>query len=704
MNHLYNLRLDRSMNGKAKLSGLIALFALLLQALILPGQQDHTRAYEMLRERGEIYFSFPADDENVRGNREVLQQLLSIDRADDREIRAYANQRTFQIFAGMQIDYALLTPPSMLHDPLMRGPETWRGMDDWDYYPTYEAYVDIMNQFAEDYPDLCEVVSIATLDSDREILVLHINDSLGIEQAEPEFLYTATIHGDETAGYVVSLHLIDYLLSNFGTDDYITELVKNIDIWINPLSNPDGTYAGGNSTVFGAKRFNANNVDLNRNYPDPEDGTNPDGNAHQPETLAFMDFAEDHNFVMSANFHGGTEVCNYPWDTWSERHADDDWWIYVCRQYADTVHKYAPSGYFTDLNNGITNGYDWYTISGGRQDYMTYFEHGREFTLEMSDQKLVPASTLPDFWEYNYRSLLRYMEQVMYGIAGVVTDSKTGGAVAAEITLEDHDKDESQVYASGDLGDYYRPVKAGNYTVTFSHPGYQSKTFNDIEVSDMELTQLNVMLDPIETFVMTDTVAYVCEATFFDPGGPDANYEDQDDRVMTFISYLESGKLQLTFEDFELENSAGCENDFLEIFDGVDTTAALLGRWCGTDDPGTITTTNVDGALTFRFHSDEAVNHPGWKAILTCDTGVGLRENEPVSFALYPNPAATHTNLDLNDAVEEVSILDISGNILQVIKPVSGKLKIDISHLNPGIYLVRIQQGHHNTYKRLIKN
>ncbi len=703
MNHPCSMRINRFLGNKTEIFGLIYLFAFLFHSIILHAQQDHSRAYEMLRERGEIYFSFPADDENVRDNRERLQRILSIDKADDLEIRAYANQRAFQLFTEMQIRYKLLTPPSMLHVPLMLGPEDWRGMNDWDYYPTYEAYVDIMNQFAEDYPELCEVVSIATLNSGREILVLHINDSLGIQQAEPQFLYTATIHGDETAGYVVSLHLIDHLLSQYGTDDYITGLVNNIDIWINPLSNPDGTYAGGNSTVYGAKRFNANNVDLNRNYPDPEDGTNPDGNAHQPETLAFMDFAEDHHFVMSANFHGGAEVCNYPWDTWSKRHADDDWWIYVCRQYADTVHAYAPSGYLTDLNNGITNGYDWYTISGGRQDYMTYFQHGREFTLEMSNQKLVPASSLPDFWEYNYRSLLRYMEQVRYGITGVVTDSKTGVPVAAEIILENHDEDESQVYAAEDLGDYYRTVKAGNYTVTFSHPGYQSKTFAEVEVSDMEVTRLDVTLNPMETFVMTDTAVYVCEATFYDPGGPDANYGDQEDMVMTFISYFESGKLQLTFEEFDLENSSACENDFLEIFDGKDTTAALLGRWCGADGPGIITTTNIDGALTFRFHSNESVNLPGWKAILTCDTGVGFRENDQVFFTLFPNPANSFINLKSMHAADEVSILDISGNKLIDIYPLSAEINIDISHLNPGIYLVRVKQGYHLSSKRFIK-
>jgi murein tripeptide amidase MpaA len=286
----------------------------MLAALMLPWfiaeaqQKDDETAFRMLNERGEIYFSFKAPTEEIA----YLSRIVSIDHFKEGDIHAYANKKTFPLFLELNIPYTLLVPPSMRHQPFMLDSDEIKHRAAWDFYPTYQGYVDIMDQFATAHPDLCELVELGTLSSGHKILCIHINDSLGIDQEEPEFFYTSSMHGDETSGYVTSLHLIDYLLTNYGTDTQVTNLVENIDIWINPLANPDGTYAGGDNTVFGATRGNANGVDLNRNFPDPEDGPHPDGNEYQEETEIFMEFAEDHDFVMSANFHDGTEVVNYP--------------------------------------------------------------------------------------------------------------------------------------------------------------------------------------------------------------------------------------------------------------------------------------------------------------------------------------------------------------------------------------------------------
>jgi len=460
---------------------------------------DNQNYETLLKTRGEVYFRFSA---SVKQNQTLFQQLsslLSIDRVDKKYVYAYANSKGFLKFLKLDIKYQLLKAPSMLLSPKTLEPVPLKGTEAWDFYPGYNQYVSIMNQFQNDYPQLCKVVDIGKTVEGRKLLFAHIESNKYGTLYKPQFMYTSTMHGDEVTGYVLMLHLIDYLLSNYGKIPQVTHLVDSLDIWINPLANPDGTYASGGTSVYGATRLNANGVDLNRNYPDPRAGQHPDGNSWQPETQAFMNFAKTHHFVLSCNIHGGNEVANYPWDTWSFPTADNAWWQYVCRQYADSAQAYSPSGYFTDENNGITDGYAWYTISGGRQDYMNYFMHDREFTLELSTIKMPTPSTLPSYWNYNYRSFLDYMHQALNGIRGVVTDSVSGKAVKADVVIDNHDTLNSDVYSDTISGAYFRPMKGGTYNITYSAPGYESKTLKNIAVQDESYTVENVILKPSST-------------------------------------------------------------------------------------------------------------------------------------------------------------------------------------------------------------
>ena len=470
---------------------LSVLFLLTLFCIYNAKSQDNPE--QLFMKTGEIYFKF-----DVESKKDIpeLTMIISIDNVAGTTVYAYANEKEFTAFLDLGLDYTLLPHPNEGFDPTMATFEQIQNADALNYYPTYDAYVAMMYQFETDYPGLCDVFSIGQTVNGRELLVAKISDNVNTDEAEPEFLYTSSMHGDELTGYPLMLNLIDSLLSQYGSVARITSLVNSIEIYINPLANPDGTYAGGNSTVSGATRYNANDVDLNRNYPDPDDGPHPDGNAWQVETVNFMNFAENRHFVMSANFHGGAEVCNYPWDTWSHLSADDNWWQYVCREYADTAQMYSPSGYLTDLNNGITNGYAWYPVAGGRQDYMNYYHQCREVTIELSGTKLIPASQLEAHWEYNRRSLLNYMEQCLFGIRGIVTDANTGQPMEAEVFILNHEADSSWVYSSMPAGNYHRPVNAGTYDVRFSAPCYITQVFQNVVVQNENTIVINVQMQP----------------------------------------------------------------------------------------------------------------------------------------------------------------------------------------------------------------
>ncbi len=478
---------------------LLALFSLLVSNFTFSQIPDH----EYFKANGEVYFKF---QNNLKLSLEDLTTIISIDKVTNDFIYAYANENEFKNFLKFSLNYQILPHPGDV--PNVRMSSDVEEITDWNTYPTYEAYVAMMNNFAVSYPNICQIVDAGTTVQGRKILFAKISDNVGTREAEPQFMYSSTMHGDETAGYVLMLRLIDSLLTSYGNDARITNMVDNIEIWINPNANPDGTYRLGNNTVTGARRYNANGYDINRNFPDPAAGPNPNG-PWQPETIIMMNLAQANKFVMSANFHGGTEVVNYPWDHKAALHPDDNWFYYISRQYADTVHANAPSYYMNGYDNGITNGYQWYQVFGGRQDYYTYFNYGREVTIEISDTKLLSASLLPAHWEYNKRSFLNYMEQCLFGISGVVLNSE-GQPVKAKVFITSHDFDNSEVYSDSVTGFYQRMIYPGTYDVVVSAEDYSPVTFENVIVQQNSSTNLNVQLQstiPVELASFTASTA-----------------------------------------------------------------------------------------------------------------------------------------------------------------------------------------------------
>lgn len=462
-------------------------FALFILSVSLFSQSVDDQYFE---KNGEVYFRFPVFDK-----RELLEitKIISIDKFDGKFVTAYANKEQFRNFEKNGYKSEVLPPPGDVQ-VAMGNP---KALGLWDTYPTYETYVQMLNDLALDYPNLCRIVDAGTTTQGRKILFAVISDNVNTTEAEPRFMHSSSIHGDETAAFVNMIRLADYLLSNYGVDPLVTTLVNNLEIWINPLANPDGTYRSGNSTVTGARRGNANNIDINRNFPDPVQGQHPDGYAWQPETQIMMNLANSRNFNLSANYHGGAEVVNYPWDSRLARHPDDNWWQVISRRFADTVHFYCNNnGYLTDLNNGITNGWDWYSVYGGRQDFFSFFRYGRELTIELSNTKLIAGSYIPTIWAYNKNAWLNLMKELLTGIGGAVRNPE-GAPVRAKIFINGHDNTNSEVFSDTLSGVYARLIYPGSYNLTVSAPGYQSLNIDNVTVSAGVKTPLDITLYPV---------------------------------------------------------------------------------------------------------------------------------------------------------------------------------------------------------------
>jgi len=450
----------------------------------------------------EYYFKFKENDKKIINT--TLTKLISIDNVKDGLVYAYANDKEFKEFQKLGYDYELLPAPSST-TKVINMATTVGQMSSWDRYPTYSVYEQMMTKFVTDYPSLCQLVTITTLASGKKLLALKISDNVATSENEPEFLYSSTMHGNEATGFVLMLRLIDYLLTNYPTDTRVQNIVNNIELYIIPDANPDGTYHGGNNTVSGSQRGNAGGVDLNRDYPDPRIGANSP--PYEAETQAMMDFANAHHFVMAANFHGGAEVFNYPWDTWTSihPHADDTWFNHIGTNYVTTARTLNAS-YMSDVtSSGVTEGGDWYVVEGGRQDYMNYWQHCKEVTIELSTAFVLSSDQLPTYWNYNRDALLGYIEASLYGISGTVKNS-TATPLNATITIASHDADNSWVITDPSIGDYHRLIAPGTYDVTYASMGYISQIHSVNVASYTSTTIKDVVLLVAQQTTISGTI------------------------------------------------------------------------------------------------------------------------------------------------------------------------------------------------------
>ena len=175
--------------------------------------------------------------------------------------------------------------------------------------------------------------------------------------------------------------------------------------------------------------------------------------------------------------------------------------------------------------------------------------------------------------------------------------------------------------------------------------------------------EISIIVGILPEIIMgiVDTV-YVCNARFFDSGGPDATYSHDEDIVMVFYPETQGKMLSFIFEYALIEGRPSDLWDKLYIFDGDSITAPGFpgSPFSNSDgiDIGTITATNPNGAITFRFTSDGSVALDGWSAIVTCKDPILYNVSFTVNNSKQEHiDNATITILDLY----ETFITDASG-------------------------------------------
>ena len=405
-----------------------------------------------------------------------------------------------------QLAQAGLTAIPIPNEGLRSFYEYGPGSDAPNAWPTFQQFVDRMQGLENNYPALADLISIGQSVQGRDIWCLKISDNVSLEENEPEFKYSSTVHGDETTGIELTIRLAELLLQNYDIDPDLTELVNEIEIWLCPIHNPDG--------YVSSSRYNAHGYDINREFPDRFTDPIDDPAGHEPETQAFMYFGYGQRFVMGANYHGGAQVLNYPWDAVA---APGD---PIIPDYAPDDNLFHDLGLgYTILNpmihdnpefppDGLTRGWEWYQIWGGMQDWAYYWRGEHHVTIEVSNTKRPPYEQMDYYWDNNQEAMVWWLASSLSGVRGQVLDARDGSPLNATITV---DGMEIPNFARTDpsVGDYHRVISAGDYTLTAAATGYQNLS-HPVTVVDLVATSQDFLLCPTATWNVSGRVTQVC--------------------------------------------------------------------------------------------------------------------------------------------------------------------------------------------------
>jgi len=282
------------------------------------------------------------------------------------------------------------------------------GAKEYEDYHDYAELTAELEHIESEYPELAQLFTAGKSVDRKELWYMKLSDNVASDEPEPKLLYIANMHGDETVGRELMIYLIRLLVTKHGDDPYLTHLVDNAQIFIMPSMNPDGFER--------ARRYNANGVDLNRDFPDFINDPNDTPTGRAIETQHIMRMHDEHHFHLAVNYHGGALCINIVWDsqpnTEGNKFAEDELQFAIAREYTEANEPMYNGGF----DHGLTYGYEWYPIHGGMQDWATYYRQSMHAAIELSNTKYPNASQLPRYWEDNRDAMIDYLYRGLRGL------------------------------------------------------------------------------------------------------------------------------------------------------------------------------------------------------------------------------------------------------------------------------------------------
>ena len=255
-------------------------------------------------------------------------------------------------------------------------------------YLKYNEMLAELDAMVQQYPNLITSkapISTFLSHENRPIYHVKISDNPNVDENEPKALYTAIHHAREPMSLMETIFFMWYVLENYGTNEEITYLVNQTQLFFVPCINPDGYVYNETTNPNGGGMWRKNRrnigggvygVDLNRNYGygwgTTGTSTNTSNETYcgtapysEPEVQAMRWLVQNHKFVSAFNAHTYAKDILFPIGTTVAEFADHHAYFQ-----AHTDHMVEFNGYTSMKSSAL------YPASGDSDDYMYKMDIG----------------------------------------------------------------------------------------------------------------------------------------------------------------------------------------------------------------------------------------------------------------------------------------------------------------------------------------
>ena len=242
-----------------------------------------------------------------------------------------------------------------------------------------------VNEWADDYPEIVDLVSVGESELGKALWVVRLtdwsNDTKPDGSAKEIVYIDGGHHGNEYLGTALAWLSAKWYINGWaeGNQEAINVL-QNSEIHVLIMLNPDGNDID--------TRWNINQVDLNRNYdhfwntcPTTQPGSDAFSEAETLANSIYMN-TEVPDADLYVTMHTGVWIMLYPWGKWPEQPAD--WELY--HQIRDDVNENISSIPIQNANQGL------YPNCGTSRDYGYGVMGYPTFTFETDDEQFIPGS------------------------------------------------------------------------------------------------------------------------------------------------------------------------------------------------------------------------------------------------------------------------------------------------------------------------